>query len=482
MKVIPRYDRLHEDDYIEWTCRAWLVDRLQTRLDIRPVIELFLRLDSLQIKDPDPEQVEQSLFEWLMLLAISEATKGNNAGAIGARLLYRWCLDEDLPGFNEFRLHELDRVPLASGDAQHLVSMRDVREGPFTRIELDRIELELRSTAGVTLRQRALYHLGRDWGLRPIQMALLRPQDFDRDSLGPFIMVPSVKGIRRSRLRRAAGNFVKRYIADDTAEALEKQIQAAESEATYVWTRYYAIHKDLVGTEPQRVTPIFPSLARTDDRLLRFCKNPPLAEYVLHADSLQLSREIRRLSGQLRIINTRANRQNGSEEIMEISAYRLRRTKGTSMVLSGATPEEVAAALDHESVATIAHYFRYNAELHEFINQIHASSPEISEAVRLWSGRFQEDSQESNFNIPIGKLGKCTLGKPCPHHPMVTCYACHNFRPSRTADHKAALDDIQMFQREVAKRSTGPIQQQLEAAIWGAKAVIKAIEIEDSGA
>jgi hypothetical protein len=149
------------------------------------------------------------------------------------------------------------------------------------------------------------------------------------------------------------------------------------------------------------------------------------------------------------------------------------------MVLSGATPEEVAEALDHVSVDSIKYYFRYNLELHDFINRAHSESPDIVRAVEAWQGRLDGMDSFLPNEIKIGSLGKCTRGSTCPYHPTVSCYSCQNFRPSKNADHRQALIDIQNFQSLMRETSTGPISQQLEIAMHGAKSLILAIEHEN---
>jgi len=473
---IPWGRRLHESDYIEWIVRAWTIERVQTRLDVRPVTQILKRIDSLHVHSVEPLQAEEALFRWLQDIATTEAVAGRDSAVIGARLLYQWCLEEDLPGFSEFRFMDFESISMARRDTDHLVSMRDTTNGPYTRVELGIVEAALRRSGLATVAQRALFLLGRDWGLRPIQMALLRPEDHGRDELGPYVMVPSVKGVRRSRRRRSKGNLVKRYIADDTSEAIEAQMVAANHQAAIVLDRCQRILGER-RNDYKMVIPLFPCRERSEARLRRMLGSPALMDYSIHADSSYLSKLLRTLTWQLAIVNGRSRR----DELLEISAYRLRRTKGTSMVLSGATPEEVAEALDHQSISTIVHYFRYNRELHDFINQVHASSPDIATAARMWEGRFSDDTKTDSGDGVIGGLGRCKRGSPCPYHPTVSCYACHRFRPSRNGDHLAALKSIEAFQLRMASESTGPIAQQLEAAIFGAKAVILAVEEQRDG-
>ena len=306
-------------------------------------------------------------------------------------------------------------------------------------------------------------------------MALLRTSDFDSDEGGPFIMVPSVKGIRRSKIRRHSSNMVKRYVADDTAEALQTQCREAKVLAREATPRIRGLCRTHGIKTYSLPTPLFPSPNRADIRLLRYLQNPKLLQYTLHTDSNHISQKIKSLTWILAVRNPHS-KSTEDDGFMQITAYRLRRTKGTSMVLSGSTPEEVAEALDHKNIHTIAHYFRYNLELQDFINRIHMASPEIRAAVEMWGGRFLEGVESNSTYRPVSSLGKCSRPTPCPYHPTITCYACSNFMPSQHANHELALEGIKNFQSMLGQSSTGPISQQVEAAVYGAKAILIAIK------
>jgi integrase len=357
--------------------------------------------------ETDPEKLERIIFYFALKECTKAALLGKKEVAIAMRVMYRWGLEENLPGFNEHSDLELAQIKVNSPDNRYLVTMRDTTLGPLTRAQLSLAENQLISKETVTTDQRALFLLGRDWGLRPIQMALMRTSDFGNDQGGPFIMVPSVKGIRRSKLRRHPSNLLKRYIADDTAEALQAQCRAAESLVKEAIPRIRTLCQAHGIKEHTLPTPLFPSPNRTPARLLRYLQSPKLVQYTLHVDSHRISHTIKSLTWTLGVRNPHSSSidENG---YMQITAYRLRRTKGTSMVLSGATPEEVAEALDHQNISSIAHYFRYNLELQDFINRVHIASPEIRAAVEMWDGRFLEEVDDDSTYRPISNLGKCS--------------------------------------------------------------------------
>ncbi|MND66717.1 hypothetical protein D3C76_408570 [compost metagenome] len=472
-------ERFHQNDYVEWIIRGWTIDRLEHNLNIKAIVAIHSNIAKLDVNGITTDEIAEELFQWCEKLVIDGAVICDHTPAAAARSLYEWGLEEDLSGFSEHRLFSLSQVRKARQSTGILVTMRDTDFGPFTRTELSFIEGAMKSHVDITATERAAYYLARDWGLRPIQMALLNVSDFGTDELGPFVSVPCVKGTKRSILRRAKSNFVKRYIADDTAEAIQCQIPVAHEIAANMRTRIsmFAGEKQAAKLE----TPLFPAKGRSDFRLQRYCRDPKVFKYSLHCDSHTMSKLMRDLTWKLRIPKTKASKIENDDYYLSITAYRFRRTKGTSMVLSGATPEEVAEALDHVSVDSIKYYFRYNLELHDFINRAHSESPDIVRAVEAWQGRLDDMDNFLPNEIKIGSLGKCTRGSACPYHPTVSCYSCQNFRPDKNADHRQALIDIQNFQSLMRETSTGPISQQLEIAMHGAKSLILAIEHENRG-
>ncbi|WP_241804936.1 site-specific integrase [Pseudomonas putida] len=471
--------QLHENLLVEWLLRGWFIDRIQTHIDLRPLILVQRILAAHEFPGDDAETIGDRLSSFAVRECIRLKTSGRNDDLVALRVFYRWCLDEDVSGFNEHDSLELSQLTVKAFDNKHLVTMRDDDFGPFTRVQLTHIEMRIFTSKHVSHVQRTMFLLCRDWGIRPIQLALMQVTDFGIDENGPFVMVPSVKGIRRSRLRRHPSNLKKRYISNDTAEAVQQQCALAEHQckaASGLIEKLCVTHGISV---PQLPIPLFPAPFRTEPRLVRFLTNPRLTPFTLHQDNRRLSYELTSLTWELQLLDPHKSPREAAP-FMRISAYRLRRTKGTSMVLSGASPDEVAEALDHINLNSIKHYFRYNLELQEFINTTHMASPEINAAVEMWCGRFMEDTADRSALSPISSLGLCSSKKPCPFHPTVTCYACSKFRPSRHADHEAALADITRFQQMLGSSSSGAMAQQVEAAIHGAKSILIAVKELDN--
>lgn len=466
--------QFHSHFYLEWILRTWLVDRMQLRLDLKPAIGVIESLKRMKVpRNADPEAIEKLLFPALQKIALDGAAHERFHLTTGARQLYTWAFDQALPGFDEFRQIKLQDIRVHRRGRPDLVSLRNSEAGPLTRLELACIEgaLALREDL---VTERAMFLLGRDWGLRPVQLALLRVEDLGSDDFGPYINVPSVKGITRSRLRRADTNMVKRPISHDTYEAVLAQIEFASP----ILDEAEAAVKKLLPAEEQdsyhAERPLFPSM-RTKARLERLMSQPELREWALHTDACHISAKLRSLTLKLAIPNPRSS---GDESrLLQISALRLRRTKGTTMSLNGASLEEIAEALDHQGTGSVEHYAKYNMDLFLLISDAQLASQEILGAAIAWDGQFTTLAESpSEEERPIFGLGLCRRKTQCPGHPTVTCYACPAFRPAKDGDHRRALERITAERDMFAQTSSPTIIMQSNSAIAGAKNIIAAVE------
>lgn len=465
----------HSNPFVDWIVRASLIDDLQAR--VCPTDQPVLRrvIAKLSCDSRQPEIVASRLFD---LAKSSKPTRQNTEKYLAFQKLkrvYHWGLAEGLPGFEEHYAQALsDMTASSNGCSEQFVSMEDVLEGPFTRSEIHLIELAMDKSPQVSLRQRGAFLLARDWGLRPIQMALITDVDVGEDELGPFVLIASVKGEHRSRLRRWRSNMVKRYIADDTFDVLKR---LTEESRIFVGPLRDQVRR-FVGTYADELqVPLFPIRSRSPEAIQRMVSDPSLMPFVLHSHSQSVGNDVLSLTHVLRVPNPRSQLLQDPDAILRISCQRLRRTKGTSMVLSGSSIEDVAEALDHSNTESVRHYFRYNRDLHRLVNEASLSNPDVQAAVRMWEGRI-ETTETSKSRAVVGSLGGCNYEGACPHHPTVSCYACSAFRPWRDANHGDSQRSIDSLARHIAANSTGPISQQLGAAAYGVRSLILALEIE----
>lgn len=461
----------HANPLVEWIYRSCVIERVQTHIDVRPMFGLASYLHKLKLP-PSQKDIAPAFLEWASTVIVSERAARRPHIMAGAKAIFQWAVEALLPGFEEA---DLDALTPRYGRKSYssAVTLLDGDQGPFTSNELVRIERSLQSNPEWS-RERALFYLCRDWGLRPIQLALLRVDDLGKDAGGPYIRVPSVKGIRRSRLRRSPNNLKKRYLSDEAAEALGAYVHTNLDEVKRIQVKAANDLGIPLGVAEELPIPLFPG-SRSAIRTQCFYGDTALRPYTLHSDSNRLSGELRGWRDKL-LVPSRYQDDDGGSQVLEFSIYRFRRTKATSMVMNGHSPEDVAEALDHRTVATVQHYFRFNLDLIDFVNAAHNTSGEIAEAVAFWSGRITSNSSSSVFGaMRVANLGICKANEVCPHHPTVTCYSCPKFRPFKEADHKVAQQVIESLRNRMFEQGTGPVRQQVDSALAGVRAVIEAI-------
>ncbi len=468
---------------IEWCARTFTIHRIRTRISMRSAQETLLALSELDISPSASKQdFSEKLTIWFLDMHRRCAASANDKLIGGIRAFYEFFLSEDVFGFNDEAMLEANKIVVKPNKHQALaVTLRCPYYGPYDVVEMQRIMQEAEISSRVSHQDRALLLLCRDWGLRPIQIALLIEADLTKDGSGYSLKVPGVKGQRRSALRRHPSNLKDRPLPEETGAALSRLIEI-NKERTDSAVRAASEETGLPQSAFTR--PMFPA---SYPRRYALTWNSKIPEFCLHNRSLTISRRIRDLTEKLSISNLRATiDEDGESEdaIVEISASRFRRTRGTMMALSGFSIEEVAEALDHEDIGSVKYYFRSSPDMVTAINGMYNKSSLLKGAVEYWAGRFSPTDHSESPGKPIksftlSSLGLCMRDSLCPFHPTVTCYACSHFRPNRAGDHRAALQDIERLRSTLDSSASGPVVRQLDAAVLGAQAICELSESAD---
>jgi integrase len=398
------------------------------------------------------------------LTAIILANRDNQRVWMSIRQFANYGINMGFWGFNETLIFRLDEVVIPNSGTKHRVSLLDHENGPFTRSEVAQISVAIQND-NVSIKLRVLIRLAMHFGLRPIQMALLREEDiyYDPQTFVWFITIPRVKG-RVAQLRREKNNFVLRQLPTELAADIESLVK---NEASV----------ELCDTDGKPLPrPLF-KRKKLNEHYLSVKR---LIEYSWHMNSFAITKLFGvQIKGLLAINSSYLKDETGTPLPLKITAYRFRYTLGSRMVLEGKTPEEVAIALDHSSTASVQHYFRYNRDLIDFIDDTFSSSTTLKNAVARWQGFIIDEDDDSIKGTLIrgkdlGGLGKCQKQTRCQWHPSVSCYGCSKFRPYKDADHASQLEVIEAEREFVYQNSSGTVQHQLDEAYHGAIQIVEA--------
>ncbi|WP_051221771.1 site-specific integrase [Neptunomonas japonica] len=377
-------------------------------------------------------------------------------------------------------------IKLSRGGTQNAYSTLftlDAEMGPFVREEMLIIQ-EAVNNPYIHLEDRVILALSIVFGMRPIQISLMKQSDFvGSDKVGiAYLNVPRVK--QRQKLRRM--QFTKRILSDELAGMIRRLIEV-----------HGEVYGELDLKDPpliMRRTKLFysqlhPYMLRHENSFYSenadeagVHTNHTVQPYQDLYDDSEKTDEGHHLSsnGIYYRLNCIANfipRSPRTCMRFHLNPYRFRYTLGTNAVSEGKTEAEVADLLDHSNTGSVKHYFRYTQEMFEILNDATNKRVEQRHFVAAWT---REGDQTGNiYGEEIIELkyftviGKCHKGSLCMLEPAVACYQCDRFCPNKdTKAHKNALENLLEKTDKLERTSTGPAVHQLDEAVAGCKAAI----------
>ncbi len=175
----------------------------------------------------------------------------------------------------------------------------------------------------------------------------------------------------------------------------------------------------------------------------------------------------------------------------------LRHSAAQRMVDAGATADELAEFLGHAHTDTSGVYFNHSPTQAERVNKALAISPIYQAITRIAHDRFisvdelsrlKEDQQIAGIphGLPISGIGGCGIGQPsCRKNPIMSCYGCRKFMPSRDlAVHRQVESDLRNVVLQFVETSLGetrsPAYVQLARTIEEVQQVVRELEGEPS--
>ncbi|EVT76513.1 phage integrase family protein [Vibrio parahaemolyticus V14/01] len=342
--------------------------------------------------------------------------------------------------------------------------------GPFTREELRVLNSKLQ-VESLEVVDRLVLALCLEFGLRPIQIALIKESDFVEDlQLGIcYLNIPRVKN--NTKYRRL--EFTKRIVSLELANLIKKVIENNKDKYGYLAVDsppliYKKINRNSTGVRCDNLlkkSRNFPRIER--ERFFRDINKPDLA---FHVAPQTITKRLNAFSAHLPL-SPRTGKK------FHLNAYRFRYTIGTNAVIEGMTEEEVADLLDHRSTLCVKHYFRYTREMWEMLENATIKRTEQKHFTAAWC---REEDLEGNIygsevieTHAFTAIGKCYKKTACYLEPAVACYTCDRFCPNKDkVAHSNALVYLKERQSIVAASSPTSLPKQLSEVIAGCEAAI----------
>lgn len=413
--------------------------------------------------------------------AITHVSNDSDLTAIKA--LVQWFVAYELDGLSYDFSQEI--MKLSRGGTQNsyatLFSL-DAELGPFTREE-NAVLRQALDNPYIHIEDRVILALCMIFGLRPIQISLLKQSDFMErpDMKISSLNVPRVKQRQPTRRTQFTKRTLKPEIADLIRDLIKthKQVFADKDiqDPPLIMRRYYLFEKD----HPYKNVPAnyssgsknpnwIEDLAHKENPYQSIYDDNDKSDAGHHIGSTQIDYRLKCIGYHLPL-----SPRTGLP--FHLTAYRFRYTLGTTAVLEGMTEVEVANLLDHSNVGSVKHYFRYTREMFEIIEEATNKRVEQQHFVAAW---IREGDQEGNI---YGKeiietrhftaIGKCQKDSTCVLEPAVACYQCNKFCPSKDLNaHKSALENLKEKVESLKENATGSVSHQLDEAVAGCEAAI----------
>ncbi|CAE6952904.1 MULTISPECIES: site-specific integrase [Pseudomonas] len=372
--------------------------------------------------------------------------------------------DLSLESYEEF--HKLRNY---SGKVNSYLALfvMDEARGPFTREEISVLSDQVNNQQ-LPLEFRLLLDLCLCFGLRPIQVSLLKRKDFIKDGKSglKYLNVPRVK--QNSRNRRV--QFSSRILTERTASLIQAHmvstklpdgINPAEL-PLFISSNPIHLERDgnSLGSHYWEDTERLSSDYFSDEskRAVLYQKSSARINYILWGNEHRLP------------FSPRTGKQ------FNLCAYRFRYTVGTQAVMSGCSPEELADLLDHNDTNSIKHYFRFTHEMWEILENATLSRIEQKQFTAAWmregdlvNNIYSHVCEPRNFNV----IGKCAAQSVCFEEPAVACYSCDRFCPNKdVAAHESALEGLVERKDQLLTVSTANVVSVIDQAIAGCRAAI----------
>ncbi len=413
-------------------------------------------------------------------MAIELALTENPIRNIGVmKSLVRFLILNEYEGLSFNKVEEVLRLNGYSSHKNNYLSLFTLDEelGPFTREELRVLNKALKNE-GIPVADRLILALCIQFGLRPIQMSLLKEEDFVEDTeLGIcYLNIPRVK--QNTQYRRC--EFTKRVIDDKLATLIRQVLE----ENRYVYKAldldspplfYRKVQERYLGVFSRSIYGAFRQGLRVDQGHYRITHDEFFNDFYKKDNAHHLSPQVfnKRLGALVEWLPLSPR----TEKPFHLTSYRFRYTVGTNAVMEGMSEEEVAYLLDHSSPLCVKHYFRYTREMWELLENATAKRTEQQHFTAAWNR--EKDLSDNIYGKEVIELhtftaiGKCQKKAACYLEPAIACYACDKFCPNNDkSSHNNALLSLKDRKDLVKENASSSLSKQLDEAIAGCEAAI----------
>ncbi|WP_316677856.1 tyrosine-type recombinase/integrase [Ralstonia chuxiongensis] len=364
--------------------------------------------------------------------------KGTASNTLDAyRRWYVFGADQEFDGFEQECATYLANQVIGGNEKGQAVLSQDPDEGPLRFVEMATLQGRLLAMlqSGTDLLDEALVTwLCLSFGVYPAAIMFLNEEDLIRTDLSDGsvryeLRIPRLK-------KRGVGprdQFHTRPVDPRIGKLFERKIRQNHASR---WVT-------LSGYDGRRFQlPMFPAPVPNEDLV-----GTDFEEHALRSRKWWFSE-------QLRHFVEHAGLQTEGGSPLSVTPRRLRYTFATRLTREGASPAELADALDHTDLQNVMVYF--NSRSDAVISLDKAFALRLARVAQMFLGMVIKDESEAlrhddpasriHFADPAKKklatLGSCGTFGFCGLHAPLACYTCFKFQPWLEGPHEMVLDAL----------------------------------------
>jgi integrase len=333
---------------------------------------------------------------------------------------YRWCSDNDLPGFDDPDLYyEITSLRVPGNRKGDAVRSQDPDEGPLDEVEEATLRAALLRDDGPII-ERAITWTLLALGCNPANLVYLCEEDFKTVRSGANVFYSlDVPRIKKRQPPRA--EFKTRKLDSALASLFELMCRRNQD----------------IGIPNSHSRPLFARMTRRDD-----CIGTAIESFAFHHTSEDIKTLLRQCVRRLGIVSHRTGKP------LQVSPRRLRYTFATRKVQEGCSMDALAELLDHTDLQHVIVYYSGRGIVKRLDEAIAVS---IGPLVNRFMGRVVADESQAVDGggrikaEPLGRIvdiGTCGSASLCTLFPPASCYLCPQFQPWKNAPHRDVLDDL----------------------------------------
>ncbi|WP_210544977.1 tyrosine-type recombinase/integrase [Chromobacterium violaceum] len=351
------------------------------------------------------------------------------------RRWYLWCTDAQCEGFDEEIAAELESRTIGGNLKGAAVLRDDPDEGPLRQIEIEALIAHLHragETATLDIELLAAAWLFLAFGTNPKNLILLNEEDLLKTKQNDESIIYELRlpRIKKGQVKERKG-FKTRALLPEIGQLLEQLIEQ--------------------NTRARRLALLEHNPIRFAQPLFRR-EAPKEALLGTDFESDAYRRDNQWFNNALYLIVTTLDLKAATGGPLHLTPRRLRYTFATRLVQEGASPMELAEALDHTDLQQVMVYFNTRSDVVVRLDK--ALALQLAPVAQAFMGMLiPSESEAPRGNDPASRIkfldrndhqlkniGNCGSFGFCGLSAPIACYTCFKFQAWLDAPHEAVLD------------------------------------------